>query len=278
MSYHTIPYVFSPTAYASFEDFEILEADLPQGTATTFNLKALRRRQAWATTVPVGMFVNDLRADAIQRVSWEAHDDERRRLFKQMLLASETRSRPFLPRFDVIQRNGERYYHVEALRCFRNEVRHPQFMNALYRFLLELQKDPHLIVPKQPRRPYVPRDERVKRFHVTGAPHRGPAWTPDEDAVLRRWFGQRLYGDAKGKHVPLTEVQWTHVLDDELHGRRTKTSARSRMTVLNEKLFDRISRGKGYVSKEHNREYAAEVLGERPRAPRGRPPRRRPVL
>jgi hypothetical protein len=267
MPYGTYEIAFSPLTFADPADIEYLSNLLAnQGVVARFNLHAHRRRVAWGVTVPVGVFDNDFTSAAM---TWEQHIASRDRITKLAAATLPKGYRPIARRYDVLEHEGRLYYHPEALRVYAQHVDHPAFLRALYRFLEAAEKQPQLIVPPRERAPFVPLADRVATY---GHPARGPDWSEDEDAVLRRWFGQRTVGEHAGKHIKLTDAEWARVLTEL--PRRNKNSVRGRIVELNKKLQAEFFRD-GFVGQHRLREYMARVLGERPRIP-VRPTRRRP--
>jgi hypothetical protein len=219
---------------------------------------------AWSATLPIGIFIGDFRPNA---VSFETHVHRRDELVEQAVREDEHRRAPVRRHQRVVERDGQLFYHLELLRFLRTRLDLPYFVDALYRFLLDAVKDPTLIIPKRPRAPFVPPEKRKEHFGLKNTTScRGPAWTPQEDAVLRRWFGRRLIGEKAGEHTMLSDSEWERVLRDELQGRRTKASVRGRLVVLNKVLLQEFLVG-GYVPRDRVRDYMDRVLGEQPRLP-----------
>lgn len=267
MPYGTRSFTLNPFAYLASDDVDYLSNLLSnQGVPSLFTLVAHRRRNAWGTTVPPGVFDNVFKDNA---VTWEQHIASRDRITKLACQDLPKGHRAFAPRYDVLPFEGALYYHPEALRVYARHVEHPAFLRALYRFLEAAEKQPSLIVPPRGERPFVPLAERAAVF---GHSARGPDWSADEDAVLRQWFGQRTVGEHAGHHVRLTDAEWAIVL--ERLPRRNKNSVRGRIIELNRRLQAEFFRD-GFVGKHRLREYMGRVLGERPRIP-VRPTRRRP--
>lgn len=96
-------------------------------------------------------------------------------------------------------------------------------------------------------------------------------WSPQEDAVLRSWFGLRTFGEHAGKHAILTDREWSLVLDEHLKGRRTKKQVKVRISHLNREV--RVSLlVDGFLPRDKVREFQNRALGEqRIRVPRFRP-------
>lgn len=259
MPYHTYTYTFLPTVWAESHDRDILEHHLrEQGMDYTYTLDILRRRRAWATTLPAGTFDGNLRAG-------NATLSEYTTAFTAARGGLGPRSRrPFASRYDPIEAHGRLYHHVEAIRALREYVARPALLNAMYRFLLRAVDDPSLVVPA--RVPgFIPLEQRRTRFGLKGGSCRGPAWSPTEDDVLRRWYGQRTVGPDAGTHTSLTPAQRERVFA-ELGGRRPLSSIRQRLIVLNKRLLAEIGID-GIVARTRVAEYMSRVLGERPRMP-----------
>lgn len=261
MPYGTYMYVFNPLTYANEDDTIYLSNLLVnQGVLARFALQAHRRRGAWGTTLPIGTFDNDFRENAC---TWDQHTASRTRITTLAAADLPRRQRPVARNHDVLEVDGALFYHPEALRVYARHVDHGAFLRALSRFLEAADDKPSLIAPVKPRKPYVARVER--------GPVRGPAWTPDEDGVIRRWFGPRTVGDHAGKHVKLTDIEWISVL--EQLPRRNKKGVHDRIVVLNRQLQHAFFRD-GFVARDRLPQYMARVLGERPRIPI-RPTKRR---
>lgn len=267
MSYRTINFSFSPFGYGQGDDTPYLSTLLhDQEVPSVFQLRAHRRRGAWGTTVPVGAFDNDYRPNAC---TWAQHAAARDRV--TALAAFGTRRRPIPRSLDVLEHGDALYYHPEALRVYARHVEHPAFFNALARFLEASDKDPRLIVPRR----HVPFVPFVDRVVACGKVVRGPAWSPIEDGVLRRWFGQRTVGLRAGHHVKLTEPEWERVLAEL--PQRNRNGVRNRLVELNKQLQLEFFRD-GFVARDRLPQYMARVLGERPRIPVRPSRRRRPRL
>ncbi len=252
-------YVFVPLTFATPDEATVLSTDLAeQGVSSAFTLRARRRRGVWGTTLPLGVFENVFNDASYTR---ERHLEQCAQLVAKGAEADAYGCRPYPLAYEAIEADGELYYHPEAIYALSKFVERPAFLRALYRFLEAANRNRALIVPPQPRRKFVPLDKRVEVF---GHAARGPSWTPDEDAVVRRWFGQRTVGPSAGKHVALTEDEWKIVLSQL--PRRTKSSVRQRIVALNEPLQREYLRH-GFVSQALVREYMSKVLGERPRCP-----------
>lgn len=263
MAYRTLEIAFSPLGYAQGDDVIYLANLLhTQGVPSTFDLRVHRRRNAWGCTLPVGAFDNDYRPAV---VTWDQHTASRARITTLARQDLPARRRPIPRCYDVLSHEGAFYYHPEALRVYARYAPHGAFFTALARFLEAANHDPKLITPRR-NAPFIPIAARAATF---GKVVRGPAWEPAEDAVLRRWFGQRSVGEHAGHHVPLTEEEWARVLADL--PRRNRNGVRNRLAELNAPLKVEFFRD-GFVPRDRLPQYMARVLGERPRIPI-RPPR-----
>lgn len=267
MPYGTHPYVFNVLAFTLPRDIEYLSNLLNnQGVIGQFKLQAHRRRGAWGSTVPPGVFDNLFQENAC---SWDQHFASRQRITVLATDDTQYQKRPIPRSYDVLEREGFLYYHPEALRLYARYVDHGAFLRALAGFLETANRNTKLIAPTRSRTPYVPRERR--------GPVRGPSWDPAEDMVLRRWFGPRSIGDHVGKHQRLTPEEWAVVLDQL--PRRNKKAVHDRIVELNKPLLREFLRN-GFVARDHLAKYMARVLGERPRVPIRPSParRRRPAL
>ena len=254
---------FSPFLYASPEDAAVLRPFWVENRLDeTLTLNALRRHKNWAIELPIGTFVNELRPGVASfeedYAAREAAMEHARKVFNYQQLRRE---RAFI-RFE-----GALYYHQNAIGLLRRHVEHPAFLNAVHAFLRAAQLDLTLIKgPPKHRRPFIPLTQRVEVFGHTA---RGPAWTPEEDQVLRQWFGKRTVGDLAGQHTALTSDEWQRVFD-ALGQRRSKASIRQRINGLNN-ILRRSMCVEGYVPRDRLREYMDLALGEKPRRPRAAP-------
>lgn len=259
MAYSTRPFTFNPFTYAQGEDVNYLaELFATQGVVASFPLVAHRRRGAWGTTVPLGVFDNDFRPNA---VTWDQHLASRDRITTKAASEEAHGRRPIRRCHDVLELDGQLYYHPEALRVYARYVDHPAFLMALARCLEAEDRQPTLLAPPRDRAAFVPLERRAE---VYGKIVRGPDWEPSEDAVLKRWFGQRTVGEHAGHHVRLTDAEWARVLAEL--PRRNKNGVRNRLVQLNEQLRREFFRD-GFVSQARLPEYMSRVLGERPRIP-----------
>jgi hypothetical protein len=243
---------FNPMTFAQPVDIEYL-ANLfaKQGVVSVFELDVRRRRNVWGVSLPYGVFDSDFTSAPTR----EQHIESRNRVTQLATNDQPNKRRPIAPSHDVLEHGGKLYYHPEALRIYARYVDHPGFLLALARFIEAAEKNPALVVKKKPRTVFVPISERKTR---------GPRWEPEEDAVLRRWFGPRTVGDKPGKHQALTEREWQIVLGELPN--RNKKGCHDRMVELNRSLKQELFRN-GFVSHDQLPQYMARVLGERPRIP-----------
>lgn len=267
MAYKSARYTFNfdPLNHARPEDRDYLsELFEIQQISSPFKLVALRRRQFWAVTLPIGVFQNEFREGF---ADYSANIAARGRMLAQARTDFGIR----IPAGRVtIENGGDLFYHQHVIDVFRRVAPDPAFFNALHAFLTLAKAQPALIKGVSKKRPFVPLEKRTRR--AVGLA-RGPAWSTAEDLVLRQWFGRRTYGDQAGKHVALSDAEWQGVLD-RLDQRRSKGSVRARLVVLNHQLKRELTVD-GYIPRARYEEYYSRVLGENPRAPRVAPPRRR---
>lgn len=263
MARQEFPYTFSPLLYIDPHERGDLEQQLAdQGVSPLFSLHILRRKNAWATTLPPGAFEGDFRAGIATLAP------EYARTFASARTPRITGSlgrRPFHATYKPTETSGRVYHHVEAIRALRPHIARPAFLNALYAFLLRAVEYPELVVPPAPGRPFIPHADRQRHFGLKQHYCRGPAWTDAEDAVLRRWFGQRTVGEHAGRHVRLSPAMWERVLS-ELDNRRTRPSIRQRLSDLNKQLLTEFAVG-GLVPRARLTEYMSRAIGEMPRVP-----------
>jgi hypothetical protein len=258
--------MFQPLNFVKDEDLSNLkEMFASQRVVVPMSLKVLQRRNDFAVALTPGIFANNFNdfestyaTDAAQR---------------DAIIAKIKETYPFRawrPGRAIIERDGQLYYHRDFVALLREHAPHPAFFQALYAFLNAARADSALI--KGPRRPrtVLPPAQRVR---VAGRLTRGLGWTPNEDQVLRQWFGIRTVGDHAGHHAPLTEAEWARVLE-LLGDMRTRRSILQRITVLNLAVKREFSVD-GYIPRARVREYMARALGERPRFPRLAPSRKR---
>lgn len=262
-NYSCRTFTFLPLTYARPEDVEKLSgAFAEQGVVARFELTALRRRNAWATTLPDGVFANDYRPGACTAGERAAQFAA---LYETLVAQNPYRARPYPRHAEALQRDGQTFYHSEALYALTRVLEHPGFIQALLRFFRAVDDNPGLLAPPKPRRPYIPPEQRKEHFNLRGTTCRGPSWTPTEDAVLRRWFGLRTAGEHAGRHAKLSESEWLKV-EQALEGRRTRASVRARIVDLNKALLAQYLVN-GYLSRDSAVEYMQHVLGEKPRLP-----------
>lgn len=228
-----------------------------------FNLLAIRRRQYWSVTLPMGAFANDFRPGVASYISEAA-------ALKTTLerVRAEYSYQQVRPDRTIVTHDGETYYHQHLIGLLRHHVKPGGFFQALHTFLGQAQENPALIRPRGSQSPFVPFEQRTrigKRFA------RGPAWSPEEDTVLRQWFGIRTTGPDAGHHAQLSRDEWAKVLE-QLQGRRTESSVRQRIHILNQATMLKFIVN-GYVPRDRVRAYMQEALGEAPRYPRVSPSR-----
>ena len=242
-----------PSDYAEDQaavHFELEAHGLP---AVFAKLPILRGRNRWMAALPPCV----LRPDAITLTA-----DEEAKLIDRALEAR--RMRPlgsFKPTRDAVLRQGRRFYASVFLDELGPFLALPATVAAMATFLRVAAEKPGLInAPMNPAR-NAPR----------GGSGSSRRWEPWEDGVLRNWFGLRSFGEHQGKHAPLTEREWSIVLDEHLKGRRTRQQVKVRVTTLNREL--RISLlVDGFLPRDKVREFQERALGERRiRVPRFRP-------
>jgi len=236
---------------------------------SSVTITAMRRREGWMVTLPLGTFHGDYREGAI---SLEQHRAEHERYYKLIMSPGEYGRTPLRKRYRPLVRDGETFHHTEELRLLRDYVERPQLLNAIYLFALAATNDRSLIIPPR-QREFVPPEQRRERFGLKTNICRGPEWTEAEDATLRRWFSVRTVGPYAGQHARLIPAEWDRVLA-ELGDRRTKGSVRSRIQDLNRKVLARYQIN-GYVSRDRLEKYMRELIGEKPRLPPLRVAKRR---
>ena len=249
---------FNPLDYAQGPDFEAL-SDLHQRGLLEIPLKlqVLRRRSAWAITLPIGAYVNDFRTGI---VSYEQDHARFEEILRQ--IRASFGYRPWQTKRALITRENQLFYHEKMIDIVRKHVEQPAFFNAVFAYLQAIKRDPSLVKGKDPDR-FVPLERRPV---VNGHRARGPGWTPEEDQILRQWFGIRTVGANAGHHAKLTEAEWQRVLE-LLGGRRTRGSIRQRISTLNLETLKRFCVN-GFVPRDRVREYMELALGEQPRYPR----------
>lgn len=265
---------FTPIEYVQGDDLERLFTLFnEQKINGQFKLRARRRREYWSIQLPTGTFLDEFRPG----VADYAADVAARDALIQIIRASYG-VRQFRNDRAIVEVEGTLLYHQELISLFAKHAEQPAFFKAVAAFLKAAAAKPELIKGRASRgREFVPPEERGRTL---GQVRRGPGWTPEEDQVLRQWFGVRTVGDLAGQHAKLTPDEWDRVLS-ALGGRRTPASVRKRISILNAQLAREMSVN-GVVPRDRIREYMARVLGERPwrprteaAAPRSRAPRRR---
>ncbi len=250
---------FRPLEHTMGPGFEVLSELIDNGHLdSAISLELLRQREHWAITLPIGAFVNDFRPGI---VSFEQDNAK----FEEILakIRASFGYRPWRMNRSIIEREGQRFYHQKMIDLVRRHAEQPAFLDAIHTFLQAVGQNPKAIIGETNRRPFVPPDQRVAVF---GHNARGPAWTPEEDQILRQWFGIRTVGADAGHHAKLTETEWAIVLE-RLGNRRTRGSIRQRISTLNQATLARYCVN-GYVPRDRVRAYMQEALGEQPRYPR----------
>lgn len=269
---------FNPLVHASPPDVITLRRIFSdQGVGPTFEVDVLRqpyrvpkgileaeRRIVWAMEIPQGALSCAFRDSAAPSMR-----DQFETLAKAAADAVGASRKLLDPRRDFFTKDGDDRLFCRriALENVRNVVPNAAFVNAVIAFLRAAEDDPRLVtgVPR-PRRPQRTVEERIEHFgHAT----KGPAWTPEEDAVLRTWFGIRTIGEHAGHHAKLEDPEWACVLE-LLGGMRSKNAVKNRLTALNNQLRDRMLVN-GYVPRDRLREYMQQAVGESPRRPPMRP-------
>lgn len=237
------------------------ELSLAHGLPRSFPLGLLRRRGYWASTLPPQV--------------WGREDlsfIEEETLRQQAERARKDASLPYgyVRGRDCFAQHERWFYRDSPISALLSQFAMPLLATAVMRFL-HAAEDPsnNLVVrPKRSARPYIEPENRI----VYGERrHRGPAWTPEHDLVLRKWFGRHEYGPNKGKHAPLTPQAWVSVLL-ELGGKRSKSEVHRRILFLNQELRVSLTEH-GYVPRLNIDRYLREALGEHsPRLPHRREP------
>lgn len=252
------PYTYDlrPADYVDDQAAVFFELDA-HGLPSTFpKLPMLRGRGRWMTALPPCV----LRPDALVLT----HDEENKLVDRAL---DARRVRPlglFKPSRDSTYRDGRRFYASVFLDELGPFLALPATAAAMAAFLREAAARPGLISAPTP--------ERSQRVSAGVADHASSRrWEPWEDAVLRNWFSARTIGEHAGKHVPLTDREWSLVLNEHLKGRRTKAQVKVRITTLNREL--RVSLlVEGFIPRDKIREFQDRALGEqRIRVPRFRP-------
>lgn len=259
---------FNPLAYLPYGEHDALRQQLfAQNVPIPMTLHVFRRKNHWALEVPYGIFTGNYRLDQGDLVD---HEEGRNKLVESYLselqAANDTRRvrRPWRESSDFLLIDNRPCYTLTALRLFAERSVASSFFTAAATFIKAANADFSLVRPRRRNfTEYTPPAARAAKF---GKMVRGPEWTPEEDSVLRRWFGQRTIGTGQAKHQALTDEEWGYVLE-ALNGRRSQQSVRDRITALNKKLQNEMMID-GYLSRARLAEYMGRVLGERPRKPR----------
>lgn len=226
------------------------------------NIIEPERQIVWAMELPPGAFSCSFR---------DANAAPMPRQLDALIKAARERlgaSRQLLDkRRDYFEQDGSLFCRRVTLEHVRPDLEKPAFVNAVIAFLRAAEVDPTVVTgAPRARRPRRTVEERIAHF---GTPTKGPAWTPEEDAVLRMWFGIRSVGEHAGHHAKLEDHEWDRVLE-LLGGMRSKNAVKNRLTVLNNQLRDRMLVN-GFVPRDRLREYMQQALGEAPRRPPMRP-------
>lgn len=217
---------FSACKYLDEIDGELLRNKLCRERAVACPevfeaLPVLVGRGSVAVSLPLGTLVHDFRAIA--------SDPAMERQELEAMIASVKRAtgrRRFRRRDVVFHCDGEVYLRrpaLEALALLR-DARAPMLRAALG-LLAALEAAP-------PWRHHARRRERrpiAERELADGRRARGPGWTKEEDAELRRTFGVGLDGERLPR---LAASQWSLLLVVKLAGLRTKGSVLARLVRL----------------------------------------------
>ena len=260
-------YDFKPTEWTDAAGYAHIVTMLNAcGSPHVFKgLHAWQARHQWRLEMPIGLFTGNYTPGAVNLTDELAARDA---------LAAKIRPKRYRPT-DMVMHEGVLYYRKPVIQRLGGYAESPVMFNALLAFWDAAEKNRGLIKPPPPKAPRLMPWERKQR---DGAVWRGPAWTPEEDTVLRQWFGRRTVGPEAGRHAYLTPDQWNVVLD-ALGRRRSQASVRQRLVVLNDRLrqefVDRKYISGGFISKKHNEDWLDRVLGERPRPLNVRPSPRR---
>jgi hypothetical protein len=261
----TFVFLFQPLKYLNEPERSDLEKHLLAAESPLhFEVSALRRKHLWAFAVPRGVFANNF--------NFVTFEDE---MAARDRLVASAKPRGFRVR-DIIERDGVVYYQRAVLERFRDlatAVSQRAFFIAVLACMDAAERDPAVVMGEPQRRPGLSPDQRRALFGHNVA--RGVAWSPEEDQVIRKWFGMRTIGDDAGKHVGLTPEMWATVLE-ELKGVRSKHAVQQRINALNRKLLNELlqrqqahfgTRRSDGLRKSFVPEYMRRVLGERPRRP-----------
>lgn len=250
-------FLFHPLGVVDGFEYDLLSSFLnEQNVVPAFKLRALRRREKWAIELPPGAFTGRLGQG---ETSASEDADARERILR--LIKEKTGAFNLDKTRDIITKNGVTYYRKRALEQFRIYIRPNSLFVAAYAFLQKAEEDPSLI-----RGPKQTQGTPLKDRPIVNARRaRGPAWSQQDDYVLRKWFGK--WHD--GQHHKLTESQWNTVLE-ELKGFRSKESVKRRLGELNSKLKKSLMVD-GYIQREAVKTYLDGFLGERAVVPRFRP-------
>lgn len=267
---------FNPLVHAAPPDgTELRQVFSQEGIDPTFEIGIRRqpshipkgvvgyeRQVIWSVEVPAGAFTLAFRSAGAPPMLHQFEALAARA--KQALQASRVL---YDRRRDAIETDGVLFCRRSALELIQSQLEKPAYVNALIAFLRAAERDPQLVTgAPRARRPRHTVAERIERF---GAATKGPAWTPEEDTILRTWFGIRTIGEHAGRHAKLEDSEWERVLE-LLSGMRTKNAVKNRLTVLNNQLRDRMLVN-GFVPRDRLREYMQQALGEAPRRPPMRP-------
>lgn len=263
-----------------------------------FDVLLLLRKGCCSISAPSGTFLHEYDSTVDPVVLDGADAAARVRLIKAI-----PRPRRFKLR-DIHVVDGVTYFRRNVLQALARTYPTNLMYLALLNFLLEVEATPAKFRPprlSKATNDFLPLAQRHKHRTLT---HPRKAWTPQEDALIRAWFGRHLYGEHKGKHVPLTEAQWALFLNKLAHP-RTKNTVQARMGYLNEQLFMQLlqeqevryprrikahmiaaAQAAPAMQRRFARQarvlfllrpmvprYMAAVLGERPRLPFVEPPR-----
>lgn len=223
-----------------------------------FILRCLRRRGTWICTLPPQVW--DASFLALEPDAELAH----RRRLESARKATHGNVGYRVDR-DVIYKHGAWYYRDVALSALRDLLASPLLVDAIIHALHAAQSPRQTLIVKPRKAAPTPAERALPNGQLV----RGAAWSPREDEVLSRWFGRHLHGPNKGRHAPLTELQWASVLASL--DRRTRSDVRRRVRELNHRLRIRLLVD-GFMTRQGVERYQREALGERePRVPRRRP-------